>query len=74
MGSLGYRNNSLLNSIYSSVLVFRVVYALYLKVFFKKVGIEKLILAPAVFRVVGVGSLVYIGLVGPGSFYREVFK
>jgi len=25
-------------------------------------------------KVVGVSSLVYIGLVGPEGFYREVFK
>ena len=74
MGSLGYRNNSLFNSIYSSILVFRVAYALYLKVFFRKVNIEKLILAPVVLKVVGVSGLVYIGLVGLGGFYREVFR
>ena len=44
------------------------------KSFFGKVSIEKSILAPAVFRVVGVGGLVYISLVGPGGFYREVFR
>ena len=32
------------------------------------------ILAPAVFRVVGVGSLVYIDLVGLGGFYGEIFR
>ena len=31
-------------------------------------------MALVVFRVVGVSSLVYIGLVGPGGFYREVFR
>jgi hypothetical protein len=71
---LGYYNNSLFNSIYSSILVFRVVYTLYLEVFFKKVSIKRLILALAVFRVVGVGGLVYIGLIGLGGFYREVFR
>ena len=71
---MGYCNNSLLSSIYSNVLVFGVVHAFYLKVFFKKVGIERSTLTPAVFEVVGVGSLVYIGLVGPGGFYRKVFK
>ena len=35
---------------------------------------ERLILAPVVLEVVGVGGLVYIGLVGPGGFYREVFR
>ena len=61
--------------IYSSILVSKVVYALYLGVFFlKKVSIKKLILALVVFRVVGVSGLVYIDLVGPGGFYREVFK
>jgi hypothetical protein len=44
------------------------------KSFFKKVNIERLILAPAVFKVVGVGDLVYIGLVGLRGFYREVFR
>ena len=74
MGSLGYYNNSLLSSIYSSILVFKVVHALYLRVFFRKIGIKRLILASAVFRVVGVGGLVYISLVGPGGFYKKVFK
>ena len=71
---MGYCNNSLLNSIYSNILVFRVVYTFYLRVFFKKINIERLILASVVFRVVGVSGLVYIGLVGLGGFYREVFK
>ena len=71
---MGYYNNNLFNNIYSSILVFRVARALHLRVFFGKVSIEKLILAPAVFGVVGVGGLIYIGLVGPGGFYREVFK
>ena len=71
---MGYCNNSLLNSIYSSILVSRVAHALYLKVFFGKVSIEKSTLAPVVFKVVGVGSLIYINLVGPGGFYREVFR
>jgi len=31
-------------------------------------------LALVVLKVVGVGGLVYIGLVGPKGFYREVFK
>jgi len=31
-------------------------------------------LALVVLKVVGVSSLVYIGLVGPEGFYREVFK
>ena len=74
MGSLGYYNNSLFSGIYSSVLVFRVAHALYLRVFFGKVDIKRLILALVVFKVVGVGGLVYIGLVGLGSFYREVFR
>ena len=71
---MGFYNNSLFNSIYNSILVFRVVYALYLRVFFGKVSIEKLILALVVLKVVGVGGLVYIGLVGPGGFYRVVFR
>jgi hypothetical protein len=70
LGSLGYYNDSLLNGIYSSVLVLRVVCALYLGVFFRKVSIERLILALVVFKVVGVGSLVYIDLVGPEGFNR----
>ena len=37
------------------------------------VSIERLILALVVFKVVGVSGLVYIGLVGPKGFYREVF-
>ena len=44
------------------------------KSFFGKVGIKRLILAPVVLKVVGVGGLVYIGLVGLGGFYREVFR
>ena len=74
MGSLDYYNNSLLNSIYSSILVFEVAHALHLRVFFGKVSIERLTLALAVFGVVGVSGLVYIGLVGLRSFYREVFR
>ena len=42
--------------------------------FYRKVSIERSILALAVFRVVGVGNLVYIGLIGLGGFYREVFR
>ena len=71
---MGYYNNSLFSNIYSSILVFKVVYTLYLGVFFKKVGIERLILALVVFKVVGISSLVYIGLVGLGGFYKEVFR
>ena len=74
MGSLGYRNNSLFSGIYSSILVFRVAHALHLRVFFGKVNIERLILALVVLKVVGIGGLVYIGLVGPKGFYREVFR
>ena len=44
------------------------------KSFFRKVDIERLILAPVVFKVVGAGGLVCIGLIGPEGFYREVFK
>jgi hypothetical protein len=44
------------------------------KSFFRKISIERSILALAVFRVVGVSGLVYIGLVDPKGFYREVFK
>ena len=68
---MGYCNNNLLSGIYSSILVSRVVHALYLRVFFRKVNIKRSILAPAVFRVVGVGSLVYINLVGLGGFYKK---
>ena len=71
---MGFYNNSLFNSIYNSVLVSKVAYTLYLGVFFGIISIERLILAPVVLKVVGVGSLVYIGLVGLGSFYREVFR
>jgi NhaP-type Na+/H+ or K+/H+ antiporter len=71
---LGYYNNSLFNGIYSSILVFRVAYALYLKVFFRKVSIKKLILALVVFKVVGVSYLVYIGLVGLRGLYKEIFR
>ena len=42
--------------------------------FFGKVGIERSILAPVVLEVVGVGGLVYVGLVGPEGFYREAFR
>jgi len=31
-------------------------------------------LALVVLKVVGVSGLVYVGLVGPEGFYREVFK
>ena len=41
------------------------------KSFFRKVSIKRSILALIVFKVVGVGGLVYIGLVGLGGFYRE---
>ena len=74
MDSLNFYNNSLFGSIYSSVLVFGVARALYLGVFFKKINIKKLILAPVVFKVVGVGGLVYINLVGLRGFYKEVLK
>ena len=74
MGSLGFYNNSLFNSIYNNILVFKIAYTLYLRVFFGKISIKKLILASVVFKVVGVSGLVYIGLVGPGGFYRVVFR
>jgi len=35
---------------------------------------EKSILVPVVLKVVGVSSLVYIGLIGPEGFYRKVFR
>ena len=71
---MGFYNNSLFNSVYSSILVFRVVYTLYLKVFFGKVGIKKSILALVGFKVISVGGLVYINLIGLGGFYKEVFR
>ena len=71
---MGYYNNSFLNSIYSSVLVFRVARTLYLRVFFGKVSIKRSTLALVVLKIVGIGSLVCIGLVGPEGFYREVFR
>ena len=71
---MGFCNNSLFNSIYSSILIFKVAYILHLKVFFGKVSIKKLILAPVILKVVGVGGLVYISLVGLGGFYREIFR
>ena len=74
MGSLGFCNNSLFNNIYSSILVSRVAHTLYLGVFFGKVSIKRLILALVVLEMVGVSSLVYINLVGPEGFYREVFR
>jgi len=42
--------------------------------FYRKVSIEKLILAPIALKVIGVSSLVYIGLVGLKGFYKEVFR
>ena len=71
---MGYYNNSLLNGIYSSILVFRVTHALHLGVFFGKVSIKKSTLAPVVLKVVGVSGLVCVGLIGLKGFYREVFK
>ena len=71
---MGYYNNSLFNSIYSSVIVFKVTHAFYLRVFVRKVSIERSILAPVILKVVGVSGLVYIGLIGLGGFYREVFR
>ena len=65
---MGFCNNSLFNSIYSSILVFKVAHTFYLRVFFRKVSIERLILAPVIFKIIGVSGLVYIGLVGPGAF------
>ena len=44
------------------------------KSFFRKIGIERLILALVVLKVIGVGSLVYKGLIGLGGFYRVVFR
>ena len=38
------------------------------------ISIENLILAPVVLKVVNISNLVYIGLVGPGGFYRVVFR
>ena len=35
---------------------------------------ERLILVPVVFKVIGISGLVYIDLVGPEGFYREVFR
>jgi len=74
LGSLGYYNNNLFNGIYSSILVSKVIRALYLGVFFKKGSIEKLILALVVLKVVNISGLVCVGLVGLKGFYREVFK
>ena len=71
---MGFCNNSLFNSIYSSILVFKIARALYLGVFFGKIGIERLILALVVLKVVGVSSLVYIGLVDPEGFYGVIFR
>ena len=71
---MGYYNNKLFSGIYSNILVFRVAHALYLRVFFGKVDIKRLILALIVFKVVGVSSLVYINLVGLRGFYKEVFR
>ena len=71
---MGYYNNNLFSGIYSSVLVFGVAHTLYLEVFFGKVSIKRLILTPVVFKVVGVGGLVYINLIGLKGFYKEVFK
>jgi hypothetical protein len=71
---LGFYNNSLFNGIYSSILVFKVARALRLGVFFGKISIERLILALVVLKVIGVGGLVYIGLIGLGGFYRVIFK
>ena len=65
MGSLGFYNN---------ILIFKVVYIFHLRVFFGKVSIKKLILALVVLKVVGVGGLIYINLVGLKDFYREVFR
>ena len=71
---MGFYNNSLFNSTYSSILIFRVAYTFYLEVFLKKISIEKLILALVVLKVVSVGGLVYIGLIGLKGLYREVFS
>ena len=71
---MGFYNNSLLNNIYSSILVFKVAHTFHLGVFFGKVGIERLILALVVLKVIGVGGLVCVGLVGLGGFYRVVFR
>jgi len=35
---------------------------------------EKSILVLVVLKIVGVGGLVYIDLVGPEGFYKEVFR
>jgi len=35
---------------------------------------ERLILAPVIVLVVGVGDLVYIGVVSPEGFYIEAFR
>jgi len=44
------------------------------RIFESLIDIKKLILAPvAIFGVISVNGLVYISLVGPKGFYREVF-
>ena len=74
MGNLGYYNNSFFDSIYGSILISKVAHTLYLGVCFRKVGIEKSILALVVLKVVGISSLVCVGLIDLKDFYKKVFR
>ena len=46
----------------------------FIKVFFGKISIKKLILALVILKVIGIGGLIYIGLVGLKNFYKVVFR
>jgi len=71
---LGFCNNSLFNSIYSSVLAFKVVLYFLFRSLYKKVSIKRLILALVVVSVVDISNLVYINIVGLEGFYIEAFR
>ena len=74
MGSLDFYNNSFFNSIYSSILIFKIACIFYLEVFFEKISIKRLILALVIPKVINISGLIYINLIGLGGFYKEVFR
>ena len=71
---MGFYNNSFFNSIYNNILVSGIAHTFCLGVFFGKVGIKKSMLAPIGFKIVGIGGLIYVNLIGPKGFYGEVFR
>ena len=74
-----------MNYLISSILNFRNILKSLFKTILKtkRISLKKLLITSVmqplattiiIFRVVGIGGLVYIGLIGPEGFYREVFR